>query len=469
MHALSADDISVAKRTIVAMNSILSSVLNLNGARPVLKDATAVRAQIDTIVRLAVFGDPSEQALARYAIHTAAAQLGAIPASIAGLYSARGRGDAGGFTVPAVNIRGMAYDMSCALFRAMKATDATATVFELARSELGYTHQEPAETAAVVLAAAIAEGYVGPVFIQGDHYQANAKKFMADPEGESKALEDLIRKAVAAQFYCIDIDASTLVDLSFDKVTDQQAPNAQLTARLAKLIRALEPRGVTISIGGEIGEVGKDNSTVEELTAYVDGFREIVGADTEGVSKVSVQTGTSHGGIALPDGTIKSVAIDFETLRELSRIGRDRYGMAGAVQHGASTLPDELFHRFPEVETAEIHLATGFQNIVMDHARFPAALLAEMRDWTRVYLADEATAGETDIQFFYKTRKKCWGPFKEQTWNLPPEIRAELNGALQQKFEYLIGQLKAGATRAITLKHVTQPIVEIEPPLISKV
>ena len=35
------------------------------------------------------------------------------------------------------------------------------------------------------------------------------------------------------------------------------------------------------------------------------------------------------------------------------------YGLAGAVQHGASTLPDELFHRFPAVETAEIHLATG--------------------------------------------------------------------------------------------------------------
>jgi fructose/tagatose bisphosphate aldolase len=450
------------------MNSTLSSVLNLGGARPSLKDAQAVRAQIDSVVRLAVFGEPAEQALARFAIHTASVELGAIPASIAGLYSARGRGETRGFTVPAVNIRGMAYDMSRALFRAMKATDATATVFELARSELGYTHQEPAETAAVVLAAAIAEDYVGPVFIQGDHYQANAKKFKTDPEGETKALEDLIRKAIAAQFYCIDIDASTLVDLSYGKVADQQAPNAKLTARLAKLIRALEPKGVTISIGGEIGEVGKNNSTVEELTAYVDGFREIVGAEMEGVSKVSVQTGTSHGGIALPDGTIASVAIDFETLRELSRVGRDRYGMAGAVQHGASTLPDELFHRFPEVETAEIHLATGFQNIVMDHPGFPAALLTEMRDWTRANLADEATAGETDIQFFYKTRKKCWGPFKEQTWNLPTEIRAQLNSALQNKFEFLIGQLKAGGTRDVTLKYVKQPVVEIEPPLLAK-
>ena len=447
------------------MNSTLASVLNLDGARPSLRDAKAVRAQIDAIVRLAVFGNLEERSLARFAIQTAAAQLGAVPASIAGLYTARGRGEVQGFTVPAVNIRGMAYDMSRALFRAMKATDAAATVFELARSELGYTQQEPAETSAVVLAAAIAEDYVGPVFIQGDHYQANAKKFKTDPEGETKALEDLIGKAIAAQFYCIDIDSSTLVDLSYDRVADQQAPNAKLTAHLAKLIRALEPKGVTISIGGEIGEVGKNNSTVEELTAYVDGFRDLVGAEMEGVSKVSVQTGTSHGGIALPDGTIASVAIDFETLQEMSRVGRERYGMAGAVQHGASTLPDALFHRFPEVETAEIHLATGFQNLVMDHPRFPGDLFSEMRDWTHKNLADEATEGETDIQFFYKTRKKCWGPFKEQTWNLPEDIRSELNRSLQEKFEFLIGQLKAGGTREITLKHVKQTVVEIEPPL----
>jgi len=269
---------------------------------------------------------------------------------------------------------------------------------------------------------------------------------------------------VAAQFYCIDIDASTLVDLSFDTVAEQQAPNAKLTARLAKLVRELEPEGVTISIGGEIGEVGKNNSTVEELTSYVDGFRELVGADLTGISKVSVQTGTSHGGIPLADGTIASVAIDFETLRDMSRVARERYGMAGAVQHGASTLPDELFHRFPEVETAEIHLATGFQNLVMDHPRFPQPLLAEMRAYADRDLADERKSDETDIQFFYKTRKKAWGPFKQQTWDIPAEIRSELNRELQSKFEFLIKQLKANDTSAITLRHTIQKPVEIEPP-----
>jgi fructose/tagatose bisphosphate aldolase len=446
------------------MNDQLASALDLSGNRPALRSASAVREGIEEIVRLSVFGDANEQALARYAIHAAAPELGAVSSSISGLYSARGRGEVGGFTVPAVNIRGMAYDMSRALFRAMKATDGAATVFELARSEMGYTFQEPAEVAAVILGAAIAEDYHGPVFIQGDHFQANAKKFVTDAEGETRALEDLIRKAIRAQFYCIDIDASTLVDLSYERVEDQQAPNSRLTAHLAKLVREMEPAGVEISIGGEIGEVGKENSTVEELTAYVDGFNDLVGRDFKGISKVSVQTGTSHGGIPLPDGTIASVAIDFDTLQELSKVSRERYGMAGAVQHGASTLPDELFDRFPAVETAEIHLATGFQNLIMDHQQFPSELMDEMRRYAVANFADERKEGESDLQFLYKTRKKLWGPFKQQTWDLPDDIRAAFNRALQDKFEFLIRQLKANDTREMTLKYVNHKAVEVEPP-----
>ena len=457
---------SRASARMRGMNDYLAAALDLTGTRPKLRDIHAVRSGIETIVRLAVFGTPGEQALARYAIHAAAPELGAVSSSILGLYTARGSGDVSGFTAPAVNIRGLGFDMARALFRAMKATNGAATIFELARSEMGYTHQEPAELAAVVLGAAIAEDYTGPVFIQGDHFQANAKRFSADPEGETAALEELIRKSVAAQFYCIDIDASTLVDLSFDRVTDQQAPNARLTARLARLVRELEPAGITISIGGEIGEVGKHNSTVEELGSYVDGFREIVGPSFTGLAKVSVQTGTTHGGIPLPDGSIARVAIDFDTLEQMSRVARDRYGMAGAVQHGASTLPDDLFHRFPAVETAEIHLATGFQNLIMDHECFPADLMQEMHAYAEANFANERSAGETEIQFFYKTRKKLWGPFKRQVWDLPADIRQAFSHTLQDKFEFLIHQLKANDTREITLRHVIQQPVEIEPPLV---
>jgi hypothetical protein len=100
---------------------------------------------------------------------------------------------------------------------------------------------------------------------------------------------------------------------------------------------------VTISIGGEIGEVGTENSTPEELRAFMDGFNRVLqaaGAGDAGLSKISVQSGTSHGGVVLADGSIADVALDLETLRILGEIARDEYGLSGAVQHGASTLPD---------------------------------------------------------------------------------------------------------------------------------
>ena len=162
-------------------------------------------------------------------------------------------------------------------------------------------------------------------------------------------------------------------------VDAQQRTNYQRAAELSALIREHQADGLVVSIGGEIGEVGKENSTEAELRAYLDGYRRELdaraGAGTIGLSKVSVQTGTSHGGVPLPGGGVAEVKLDFGTLERLSAVCRS-YGLAGAVQHGASTLPDELFHRFPKVETAEIHLATGFQNALYDHPEFPAELHA---------------------------------------------------------------------------------------------
>ena len=128
----------------------------------------------------------------------------------------------------------------------------------------------------------------------------------------------------------------------------QQRVNAENTAELTRFIRSLQPDGVTISVGGEIGEVGKSNSTEEELRAYLDGYLGLLGDGAEPISKVSVQTGTSHGGVVLPDGSVAEVSIDFDTLRRLSTVAREEYGFAGCVQHGASTLPEDAFHHFPE-------------------------------------------------------------------------------------------------------------------------
>jgi fructose/tagatose bisphosphate aldolase len=420
------------------------------------RDPASFRSmEVDALVRWAVFeGDTRKRDEARRALRKAATALGILPASIHDLYMAVGRNESGGFTVPAINVRMLAYDTARAIFRAAKKHDVGALILEIARSEMGYTDQRPAEYAAVILGAAIREGHDGPVFLQGDHFQVNAKKFAADPKPELRAIDQLIEESVAAGFYNIDIDTSTLVDLGQPNVVEEQRKNFENAARFTTVIRAREPKGVTISVGGEIGEVGKDVSTPEEFRAYMNGYRSALPGGMTGVSKISINTGTSHGGVVLPDGTVAKVSIDFDAMRAISKIARTEYGLAGAVQHGASTLPAEMFHEFPNNGACEVHLATEFQNMVYEHPAFPGELKADMYGWIRANAAEERKERDTEEQFLYKTRKKAIGPFKKAVWDLPESARAEIGAALERKFEYLFGKLRVQGTKNAVARFV---------------
>jgi fructose/tagatose bisphosphate aldolase len=387
-------------------------------------------------------------------IFAMAQEKGIYPASIQDLYVARGRGEFGGFTVPAINLRSMTYDLARSVFKAAKKNDSGTFIFEIARSEIGYTSQSPIEYSSMVLAAAIKEDYHGPVFIQGDHFQANAAKFKENPDKETDALKALIADAISSGFYNIDIDSSTLVDLSKPDLKTQQLLNYEICAKLTQFIRQNEPEGTTISVGGEIGEIGHKNSTPEELQAFMAGLSEKLPKGLHGISKISVQTGTTHGGVVLPDGKIAQINLDFDTLKTLSEIAKKKYGLAGAVQHGASTLPPEAFHRFPECETAEVHLATEFQNMIYESKHFPSDLKKRIYEWLKLNAANEAKQGETEEQFLYKTRKKALGPFKKEIMSLSPEIREAIALEIEGKFDLLFKQLKAVNNRDLVKKYV---------------
>ena len=438
-------------------------------------DAGGVEIVDDTVLRgggmdelasaSALHDEEDVRDTARWIIGEVGQQLGVWPASIHDLYLARGRGEVSGFTVPAMNIRGMAYDSGRALFAAARKLEVGALICEIARSEIGYTDQRPAEYVASMTAAAIREGWTGPLFIQGDHFQINAKKYAADPDPEVRAVRDLIREAIHAGFYNIDVDTSTLVDLSRESLEQQQELNYRLSAEMTAFIRKLEPEGVTVSVGGEIGEVGTENSTPGELRAYMQGYNAAIagmsdrlGTDLVGLSKISVQSGTSHGGVVLPDGSIADVAIDFETLRVLSEIARREFGLAGAVQHGASTLPETAFGKFPELETAEIHLATGFQNILFEHPEFPAELRERMYEHCRTNLTDERKPTDTEGQFIYKTRKKTLGTFKRELWEIPEENRAAIRATLSEQFDFLFRKLAVKGTAEMASRYVQPPL-----------
>ncbi len=427
-----------------------------------IKNPARLRATIHRLAEVSALESGGRQGLARFLIRLIAQSAGIFPASIHDLYMARGRNEIPvNFTVPAINLRVLAFDSARAVFRAAIPIESAAIIFEIARSEMGYTDQRPSEYVTSILAAAICEGYKGPVFIQGDHYQVSLKRYNSDRDTEIKTIKDLIEESLAAGFFNIDIDTSTLVDLTKATIPEQQELNSSLSAMFTAFIRHLQPENIMVSVGGEIGEVGGQNSTEEELRAYMNGYRaalEKIDPGIAGISKISIQTGTSHGGVVLPDGSIANVSVDFGTLRQLSDIACSEFGLGGAVQHGASTLPENAFGKFVENRAVEVHLATNFQNMFFD--RLAEDLRNEMYAFLDEKYASDRKPGMTSEQFYYKTRKNAVGPFKKICWNLPVEKREEIGAAWEEQFKKLFEYLGQAGTRKYIEQTIQPTIVQ---------
>ena len=293
---------------------------HLDGDRLVIDDEAAFRATaIRDLAWTAAFSDDeATTSAAQWLVWEASQELGAHSASIQELYMARGRGEVGGFTVPAINLRAQTFDMARTIFETAdeRSTSARSSSRSPAASRptrssgpIDFVDERPRR--------GIAAGWRGPVFLQGDHYQFNAKKYAADPEAMTEEIRRACRLAVEAGYRQHRHRLARRWSTSRKPTVDeQQRENYVRAAELTALIRELETDGVTVSVGGEIGEVGQQNSTVEELRAYLDGYRRELDARAApgavGVSKVSVQTGTSHGGVPLPGGGVAEVKLDFE-------------------------------------------------------------------------------------------------------------------------------------------------------------
>lgn len=372
----------------------------------------------ELIYRVYYPSDEEERKKSAEKIRELSLEAGIFPSSLHEPYRTFGKREIN-FTVPAFNVRFLPYHTMRAIFRKAKEMEAGWFILEIARSEIEYTGQTPLIYSSCVMAAAAREGFRGPVFIQGDHFQVRRNLFMKEPRREMEELKGLIGEAIEAGFFNIDIDASTLVALEEDDPLKEQELNAVVTAELVEFIREKEPRGVRVNIGGEIGEIGRRNSTPQDLRAFMTLFlREVQRRKIEGITKISIQTGTKHGGFVLADGSLARVDVDFDTIRELSLIARKEFGLGGVVQHGASTLPHELFSKFPEAGTLEIHLATGFQNLLFSSRNIPDEIKREMFEFVMKRFAEERKEGETEEQFFYRMRKWCAGAFNRKLWFL---------------------------------------------------
>lgn len=393
--------------------------------------------QIKDLIKKVVF---EKDALSSQKIREMAEKNGVWFDSTQKIYEAMADGKINGFSVPAVNIRTLTFDTAKSAFKIMREKEVGICIFELARSESKYTGQPMSEYSIVILAAALEENYKGPIFIQNDHSQIKSAKYF-DPQKKNEEIESLkehIRSSIEAGVYNTDIDASTLVKPGEADLDKEQFFNYSETAKFTEFIRSIEPKGITISIGGEIGEIGGKNSTIEEFKAFIEGYKKSLPQGMKGIIKVSVQTGASHGGIILPDGSRADVKIDLDVLEKIADESK-KYGLAGTVQHGASTLPENYFDMFPQKKCIEVHLATAFQDIVYEN--MPSQLKEKMHEWCRQNCPEEKAPGMTDEQFLIKARKKALGPFKKELWSLPENDMEKITKKLEEKFSLFFEKL----------------------------
>jgi len=435
-------------------------------------DEKAFKECLPTLVaNVAGFGEKSApadvRALAAWIIGEAAQQLGAKLNSPQEVYVAIAEGKIDRqMCFPAVNVRGNSLDTARALFRAAVDNQVGALIIEIARSEMGYTSQPPMEFAAVIQAAALLEGFTGPLFLQGDHVQLKSKPVRQGGEAAKKEIaahSDLIRELLGYGFGSIDLDMSPFErrneeGLSFE---EQQEENARMTAEKIADVRKIEKElGIpwTTMLGGETGEVGKMNTREEDLDAYAKGIlkhMQRLGIDPSlGIRKIAVNDGTAHGGVPLPGGGVADVSIAFDVLSMATKKGRE-FGWAGSVQHGASTLPQDAFSLFPKHGAVEVHLATGFQNILYEHAFKVKGLQPVVERFLVDNFRGEWKEGKTFVQFAYSTRKKVLGPMKHTFWTLPEETRAAAAEELYDQFAFLFDQLGVKDTRDLIAQYVT--------------
>jgi fructose/tagatose bisphosphate aldolase len=384
---------------------------------------------------------PDERTQAARSLRDLCLRQGLALASIGPHYRAIASGKAPVVTAPAINLRGLTYDLARAAWRAALKLNAAPVIFELAPSEAATGDQPFMEYVAMVLAAAVREGYRGPVFFQGDHLHVE--------DGALSEVQALCLQALRAGMRQIDIDAADVV-VEGAQGRERHRANAELTAAMTLFIRQHEPEGADVVVGGEVGVIGGQNTTPQDVQAFMEAYQKALPRGMTGLGKLSVQTGTRHGGVVRADGSTGTMPLDVALVRELSDTVRQQYGLPGVVQHGASTLSPEQFSQLPRAGAIEVHLATAIQNMVFDHPALPAALREEMIDvlvgeevgYAEKGAEDEDAEALSRAQRFYHNRWRAWGRFKPELWTLPQEVRDEIAGTCEAWFEELFQALQ---------------------------
>lgn len=344
----------------------------------------------------------------------------------------------GDLVIPAFNLRGMTFELACGIFQAAKELKTNFFIFEIARSELGYTQQRPYSYAGLVLAAALESDWQRPVYLQADHLQINPERYDNSLIREIHVVKKLLKAFLKAGFLSVDLDCSGLNNLKQEKPELLLKENLGMSLKLLRFLKLLK-RNEKITIGLEVGEIGSRSTTAEELQWFLDNLKKKIKPGT--VAKIAVQTGTSHGGKVDEKGNLLTMPVDLKRLRELNELSQ-KAGFYGVVQHGASTLPLAILKQLPATGVLEVHLGTAFQNLIFDHPEFPVDFKTKIYSWLDEKFASNRKQDKSKEQFFYETRKQAWGEFRKNFLELPEGFKIKITEVMKEKAGEIFKALK---------------------------
>ena len=102
--------------------------------------------------------------------------------------------------------------------------------------------------------------------------------------------------------------------------------------------------------------------------------------------------------------------------------------------------------------------------MIYESKHFPAALRDEIYQYINAKMISEKKDTDTEEQFIYKTRKKGFGPFKKELWNLPKEALHAIGDELENQFSFLFEKLNVKNTSNIVTKYIKPVDVPLKMP-----
>ena len=216
---------------------------HLEGDRLVVDDEARFRVdgRRDLAWTAAFSTDEATIAAARWIVWEASQALGARSASIQELYMARGRGRGPRVHRPAINIRAQTFDMARTVSRPPRAATSARSSSSWPAASRPTRSSGRSTTRPRVLAGAIAAGWRGPGVHPGRPLPVQRQEVRRRPRGDDRGDPAGMPVAIDAGYRNIDIDCSTLVDLSKPTVDEQQRENYVRAAELTALIRSSSP------------------------------------------------------------------------------------------------------------------------------------------------------------------------------------------------------------------------------------